>query len=84
MFTTLPTLRLVRDYVKNLLVRDLMRCENIECAALLDAFIAQAELGNADHVAERYARHMNSLDVYLPTYVRIYAFLSYKSTRYFS
>lgn len=67
-FTTAVSRRLFRQYMKNIILNDLMRWE-IENLAELDALIAQAELGDHDSVKNDYPRQLNNLEIYLPTYV---------------
>ena len=60
--------RLFRQDLKHLLVNDLLRCD-IDTSARLDAFIAQAELGNYHLVKHNYVQRLEDLQIYAPVCV---------------
>ena len=65
-FTSPQSRRLIRQHLKNMLARDLMRCADVEYACVLDALIVQAELGNYESVTKDYLHEVNVLGIHLP------------------
>lgn len=64
--TTAEGRRLFRQFMKGLLINGDLGC-NVKTHAMLDAFIAQAELGNFNVNEKEYSTEMNKFEIFAPT-----------------
>jgi len=65
LFPSADTRKLFRQHLKYLLGNDMLRC-SIDTLAKLDAFIAQAELGDFELAKKNYAEKLSKLQIYVP------------------